>query len=137
MDRRQYLATLYGGILLGSSGCLETAPVDDTPEFHVEITVQNEDDRPYDVTARITDADDAVVFRTDVRLAPGEGRGYGDDLAAGDYTIEVIVDDRLALRSAWDTDDCDVHRSEVRIAPDGRGVSATRCAAATTTAATA
>lgn len=135
MNRRSYLSSLGGTTLLAVAGCLGGPQTDEPTLYHLEITVQNDHDRDYDARVLVTDAQDEIVLESAFTVEPGVGRGFGDDLEAGTYTIEVRVDGRLSLRSYWDTDLCDVHQSRVTVGADGRGRSAVRCADVTTTAA--
>ena len=133
MNRRTYLSSLGGATVLALAGCLGGPQTDDPELYHLEITVQNDHDRPYDARLLVTDASEEIVIENAFTVESGVGRGLGDDLEAGTYTIEVRLDGRLALRSFWDTDLCDVHQTRVTVGADGRGSSAVRCADATTT----
>lgn len=55
-----------------------------------------------------------------LRLASGEGRGFGDDFPAGEYTLTLTLPDRSRLQSYWNTDFCEVHQVRTEIAADGR-----------------
>jgi hypothetical protein len=75
----------------------------------------------------VTDAAETAVFEQTFTLGPGEGRGFGDDFPAGEYTVTVTLPDRSALRSYWNTDQCDVHRVRTDIAADGHVSHAVAC----------
>lgn len=119
MNRR----TVLGGIGAASTtylaGCVDRVQPGDDPRYPMEVTVQNDHDRSYDVQVVVTDEDDAAVFEQSFALAPGEGRGIGDDVPAGEYTVTVTLSDRSELRSFWNTDQCTRHRVRTEIAADG------------------
>jgi len=119
MNRRSVLSGVAGAVTIGVAGCLGSAPTTTSEQYHLELTVQNDHDRAYDIRVVLTDADDRAVFEQSFRLGPGEGRGFGDDVSAGEYTLVVELPDRSELRSYWNTDQCDVHRVRTHIARDG------------------
>jgi len=123
MNRRTVVASL-GAVATGSfAGCASFGPGEtetETPAYRMELTVQNDHDRSYAVRIAVTDADETTVFEESFTLRPGEGRGFGDDFRAGEYTVAVSLSDRSMLRSYWNTDLCDVHRARTEIAADGR-----------------
>lgn len=129
MDRRTVLAG-FGAVTVGIAGCLDSDGSDEVPRpFRLEVTVQNNHDQPYDVGVVVTDGEEVVVFDTSFTLSPGEGRGLGDDFAAGEYTVAIEVGDRQRGRSFWNTDQCDVHRVQTTIESDGRLTDEVSCQA--------
>lgn len=84
----------------------------------MELTVQNNHDRPYDLQAVMTDDDETAVLEQTFRLGSGEGRGFGDDFLAGEYTLTLTLPDRSRLRSYRNTDLCEVHRVRTEIDAD-------------------
>lgn len=119
MDRRSVLAGVAATATVGVAGCLGSAPTTTPEQYHLELTVQNDHDRAYDIRVVLTDAEDRSVFEQSFRLGPGEGRGFGDDVHAAEYTLVVELSDRSELRSYWNTAQCDVHRVRTHIARDG------------------
>lgn len=133
MERRTLLAGVAAGLGAGLAGCLDAPGTDESAAYHLEVTVQNDHDRPYDASVVLTDADGNRVLDDSFTVGPGEGRGLGDDYPAGTYTLEVELADRGRLRSFWDTDQCDVLQARTTVEPDGRLTNAVRCADRTTT----
>ena len=120
MNRRTLLASVGTAATATLAGCVPFSSREtETPEYHWELTVQNDHDRSYEVRVEVTDADETPVFDQSVTLGPGEGRGFSDEFPAGEYTVTVTLPDRSALRSYWNTDQCDVHRVRTDIAVDG------------------
>jgi hypothetical protein len=122
MNRRSVLAGVGSTVAVGTAGCLASFRSEESPsrEYHMELTVQNNHDRPYDIQAVMTDADETAVFEQTFTLGSGEGRGFGDDFPASEYTLTLTLPDRSRLRSYWNTDLCEVHRVRTVIAADGR-----------------
>ncbi|WP_254840819.1 hypothetical protein [Natronomonas marina] len=129
MDRRSVLAGVGTTLAVGTAGCFGPFDAGETPtrRYRLELTVQNDHDRPYDVRAVMTDADERTVFEQSFTLRPGEGRGFGDEFPAGEYTLAVTLSDRSQSRSYWNTDLCDVHRVRTTVAADGRVSHAVAC----------
>jgi|GEM_PF-3523012 len=120
MNRRTVVASIGAVATATLAGCASFGPGEtETVEYHLELTVQNDHDRSYDVLVGVTDADETAVFEESFTLGPGEGRGLGDDFPAGEYTVAVRLPDRSVLRSYWNTDLCDIHRVRTDIAADG------------------
>jgi len=120
MNRRTVLTSVGAVATMGLAGCVSFGPGEtETPEYRMELTVQNGHDRSYDVRVVVTDADETSVFEESFTLGPGEGRGLGDDFPAGEYTVAVTLPDRSVLRSYWNTDLCAVHRVRTEIVADG------------------
>ena len=121
------------GAATGFAGCFTSPKSDESPKYHLEVTVQNDHDRAYDVRIVMTDGNDDSVFENAFSLKPGEGRGIVDDYPTGTYTLAVSLADRAALRSYWNTDRCDVLQVRMEIGSDGRVTNAVRCANRTST----
>lgn len=121
MNRRSVLTGATAIITAGLGGCLDSDEPDEEPDqSRLEVTVQNNHDRPYDVRVTVEDADAAVVFDTSFTLPPGEGRGIADDYADGEYVVAVELGERSRGQGFWNTELCDVHRTRTTIGPDGR-----------------
>jgi hypothetical protein len=131
MDRRRVLASAGTVAAVGLAGCLPSfsSSETETPQYHMEVTVQNSHDRPYDIQISVTDTDGQSVFDQSFTLGPGEGRGLSDDFPAGEYTLTVELPDRSVSRNYWDTDHCDVYRVQTEIAADGHVTHGTACQA--------
>ncbi|WP_336136414.1 hypothetical protein [Natronomonas amylolytica] len=119
MHRRTLLSGLTVSAAAGFAGCIDDVLPEDQPRYDLEVTVQNDHDRAYDVRIVVTDGTDATVFEQSFTLGPGEGRGFSDDFPAGEYTIVVELPDRGESRSYWNTDLCEAHRVRTHIAADG------------------
>lgn len=119
MDRRQVLAGAASMSIAGLAGCTGGTPPADEPRYALEVVVQNDHDRSYEVHTVMTDASETSVFERTFTLDPGEGQGFSDDYPAGEYTIVVELSDRSELRSSWNTAFCDAHRVQTEIGVDG------------------
>jgi hypothetical protein len=129
MNRRSVLAGVGTAVAVGTAGCLASFQSEEPQarEYHLELTVQNNHDRPYDIRAVLNDAGETAVFEQTFTLGPGEGRGFGDDFPAGEYTLTLTLPDRSSLRSYWNTDLCEVHQVRTEIGADGRAAHNVAC----------
>lgn len=118
MRRRQMLSGAITTVAAGLTGCLDTVPFDDEQRYHLEVIVQNNHDRPYEVRTTVTDAEESVVFEDAFTLDSGESREISDDVPAGEYSIVVELADRSESRSYWNTDLCDAYRVRTETAAD-------------------
>lgn len=119
MHRRTLLSGLTVSAAAGLAGCIDDVLPEDQPRYGLEVTVQNDHDRAYEVRVVVTDGSDAAVFEQSFTLGPGEGRGFSNDFPAGEYTIAVELPDRSESRSYWNTDLCEAYRTRTHIAADG------------------
>lgn len=110
----------------GLAGCIDALP-DSQPRYDLEVTVQNDHDRAYEVRTVVTDGTDTAVFEQSFTLDPGEGRGFSNDFPEGKYSIVVELPDRSELRSYWNTDLCEAHRVRIDIAADGHATHHVTC----------
>lgn len=129
MNRRAMLAGVGAAATGVMAGCLDAFGSDQTPAptHHLEVTVQNAHDQPYDVRVSLVDADGTTVVDWSATLTPGEGRGFSDDVGAGDYTLTVTLVDRTRLVSNWNTDQCDSYVVRTTVEADGRVVDEVAC----------
>lgn len=132
MQRRSVLSGLAAATAVGLTGCLDSPQTTETPQHHLEVTVQNNHDRPYEVRVVLTESNDDVVHDDEFSVAPGEGRGFSNDYPDGTYRLEVSLSDRGPLRSHWDTTLCDIHQVLMDIDSEGYVSSTVRCAERTT-----
>lgn len=131
MDRRSVLAGAGTITTVGLAGCLAPFQPGETRlrQYHLELTVQNNHDRLYDVRTIMTDREGGVVFDRSFTLGSGEGQGFGGDFSTGEYTLTVKLLDRSESRSYWNTDLCDVYRVRTEIDGDGHVIHSSACQA--------
>lgn len=132
MDRRSVLAAAGALTAGGFVGCLDQFQSGQPPsaDYPLELTVQNDHDRSYDVQTVVTTVGGNDVFDRSFTLGPGEGRGVSEEFTAGRYTIRVTLDDRSESRSYWNTELCDRYRVRTAIARDGHVTHSSACQAA-------
>lgn len=133
MERRTVLSSVAAAGAVGTVGCLDRLRSGDGEKtsHHFELTIQNDHDQRYEVTAEMT-GDEEVVFEQAFTIEPGDGRGFTDDFPAGRYVLSVDLAGRTSLRSYWNTDNCNVHLVRIDIAADGHVSQHVTCRASVT-----